>query len=93
MAHSDVRRTGDQEVAGSIPAGSGNILSWSDMFLVLRCWIKEAMYSYAYFIVKTIFFLFLFFYFIFSSPEQKLRVSYCHHPMSVVRRPSFVVNN
>ena len=21
---------------------------------------------------------------IFSSPEQKLRVSYCHHPMSVV---------
>ena len=31
---------------------------------------------------------------IFSSPEQKLRMSYCHHPMSVVRRrPSFVVNN
>ena len=31
---------------------------------------------------------------LFSSPEQKLRVSYCHHPMSVVRRhPSFVVNN
>ena len=32
----------------------------------------------------------------FSSPEHKLRVSYCHHPMSssvVVRRPSFVVNN
>ena len=29
---------------------------------------------------------------IFSSPEQKLRVSYCHHPMSVVvRRPSYVV--
>ena len=29
-----------------------------------------------------------------SSPEQKLRMSYCHHPMSVVvRRPSFVVNN
>ena len=22
----------------------------------------------------------------FSSPEQKLRVSYCHHPLSVVRR-------
>ena len=27
----------------------------------------------------------------FSSPEQKLRVSYCHHPMSVVRRTSSVV--
>ena len=24
----DVRPTGDQEVTGSIPAGSGNILSW-----------------------------------------------------------------
>ena len=32
--------------------------------------------------------------FVFSSPEHKLRVSYCHHTMSVVRRrPSFVVNN
>ena len=31
---------------------------------------------------------------LFSSPEHKLRVSYCHHPMSVVRRrPSSVVNN
>ena len=30
---------------------------------------------------------------IFSSPEHKLGVSYCHHPMSVVRRhPLFVVN-
>ena len=29
---------------------------------------------------------------LFSSPEQKLRVSYCHHPMSVIRhRPSSVV--
>ena len=28
---------------------------------------------------------------IFSSPEQKLRVSYCHHPMSVVRRLSSIV--
>ena len=28
MAQSDARPTGDQEVAGSIPAGSGNILSW-----------------------------------------------------------------
>ena len=26
-AQSDARRTGDQEVVGSIPAGSGNILS------------------------------------------------------------------
>ena len=25
---SDAHLTGDQEVAGSIPAGSGNILSW-----------------------------------------------------------------
>ena len=32
-------------------------------------------------------------YIIFSSPEQKLRVSYCHHPLSVVRCPSSVVNN
>ena len=32
-------------------------------------------------------------YFFFSSPEHKLRVSYCHHPMSVVCRSSFVVNN
>ena len=27
---------------------------------------------------------------LFSSPEQKLRVSYCHHPMSVVRRQQLV---
>ena len=27
VARSDARSTGDQEVAGSIPAGSGNILS------------------------------------------------------------------
>ena len=25
-----------------------------------------------------------------SSPEQKLRMSYCHHPMSVVRRQQLV---
>ena len=25
-----------------------------------------------------------------SSPEQKLRVSYCHHPLSVVRRQQLV---
>ena len=31
--------------------------------------------------------------YIFSSPEQKLRVSYCHHPMSVVvRRPSSTIS-
>ena len=29
---------------------------------------------------------------IFSSPEQKLRVSYCHHPMSVVRRSSSTIS-
>ena len=29
--------------------------------------------------------------FVFSLPEQKFRVSYCHHPMSVVRRLSSVV--
>ena len=28
MAKTDASRTGDQEVAGSIPARSGNILSW-----------------------------------------------------------------
>ena len=28
VAQSDVCLTGDQEVAGLIPAGSGNILSW-----------------------------------------------------------------
>ena len=28
MAQSDVRPTGDQEVVGSTPAGSSNILSW-----------------------------------------------------------------
>ena len=28
----------------------------------------------------------------FSSPEQKLRVSYCHHPMSVVRRSSSTIS-
>ena len=28
MAQSDARPTGDQKVAGSIPTGSGNILSW-----------------------------------------------------------------
>ena len=28
--------------------------------------------------------------FIISSPERKLRVSYCHHPMSVVRRQQLV---
>ena len=33
------------------------------------------------------------FIFIFSSPEQKLRMSYCHHPMSVVRRrPSSTIS-
>ena len=30
MAQSDVRPTGDQDVTGSIPAGSGNILSHID---------------------------------------------------------------
>ena len=29
VALSDARPTGDMEVAGSIPTGSGNILSWS----------------------------------------------------------------
>ena len=34
------------------------------------------------------------FFFFFSSPEHKLRVSYCHHPMSVVRRcPSSIVHH
>ena len=28
MAQSDVHTTGDREVVGSIPSGSGNILSW-----------------------------------------------------------------
>ena len=27
----------------------------------------------------------------FSSPEQKLRVSYCDHPLSIIRRLSSVV--
>ena len=30
MAQSDARPTGDEEAAGSIPAGSGNSLSWID---------------------------------------------------------------
>ena len=35
---------------------------------------------------------YLCYFFFISSPEQKLRMSYCHHPMSVVRRrPSSVV--
>ena len=29
---------------------------------------------------------------IISSPEQKLRVSYCHHPLSVVRRSSSTIS-
>ena len=29
---------------------------------------------------------------VFSSPEHKLRVSYCHHPMSVVRRSSSTIS-
>ena len=28
----------------------------------------------------------------FSSPEHELRVSYCHHPMSVVRRSSSTIS-
>ena len=28
MAQSDARPTGEQEIAGSIPAGSGNMLLW-----------------------------------------------------------------
>ena len=28
----------------------------------------------------------------FSSPEQKLRMSYCHHPMSVVHRSSSTIS-
>ena len=30
--------------------------------------------------------------FFFSSPEHKLRVSYCHHPMSVVRHSSSTIS-
>ena len=60
VAHSDVRPTEDQEVAGSIPAGSGNILSWSDMFLVLKFWIKEAVYSMSTSLLRQFFFSFNF---------------------------------
>ena len=28
----------------------------------------------------------------FSSPEQTLRVSYCHHPLSIVRRSSSTIS-
>ena len=28
----------------------------------------------------------------FSSPEQKLRVSYCYHPMSIFRRPTSTIS-
>ena len=40
MAQSDVCLTGDQEVAGSIPAGSGTIHSWR---LIMKCF-----YSHSY---------------------------------------------
>ena len=32
-------------------------------------------------------------YLFFSSPEQKLRVSYCDHPLSVVRRPLSTIHS
>ena len=41
MAQSDARPTGAQEVAGSIPAGSGIILSWRS-FSPFR-WSKKGM--------------------------------------------------
>ena len=34
MAQLDAGLTGDQEVMGSIPSGSGNILSWR---LIMKC--------------------------------------------------------
>ena len=41
-AQLDVRLTGDQEVAGSTPAGSGNILSW-------RLIMKYLLWSFSLF--------------------------------------------
>ena len=47
VAQSDERPTGDQEIAGSIPDGSGNILSWRltmkyfrPSFSLFRCFKK-----------------------------------------------------
>ena len=46
------------------------------------------LFIYYYYYIYIIFFQFVvfFFFFFFSSPEHRLRVSYCHHPMSVVVR-------
>ena len=46
MAQLDAHSTSDQEVAGSIPAGSSNIISWGWITLeisstVLLNWIKK----------------------------------------------------
>ena len=38
MAQSDARPTGDQEVAGSSPVGSGNILSWR---LIMKYFLRS----------------------------------------------------
>ena len=38
VAQSDARPNGDQKVAGSIPAGSGNILSWR---LIIKYFLRS----------------------------------------------------
>ena len=38
VAQLDARSTGDQEIAGSIPAGYGNILSWR---LIMKYYIRS----------------------------------------------------
>ena len=65
---------------------------------IIRPLAKEEMFKgflgFFYFEIRTLakdemsFEDFLFF----SSPEQKLRVSYCHHPMSVVCRSSSTIS-